>query len=523
MKSHTSAIDWPGVLREGITLFFLFAITAAAQPGGSQPPAVESAPASTFHAATKLVQLDVVARSKGAPAAGLTKDDFTLLDNGKPQKIAFFSVRSTRTAGAPAVPLPQGAVSNRFARDGEMSANSTIVLIDQKNTPHTVQAIAIPRIAKFIDSRHKGDRVGIYTLLGDGSLDVVQELTDNPELLARAAKALKPEDPNRRTADVDGRVDRVMATRRALEDIGRHLTRLPGRKSLVWITTAFPLLGHGFDFRPDMEKAARALNDANVALYAVDARGLTGSLASGMTGVSSADSKGPRTRPGGIRMPRVGGGFPSGTDTMDYLAGLTGGLVFINDNGIENLIQAAIDDGELTYTLGFYPLQDEQDGTWHKLKVEVARREIKVRYRENYFAAGETARALDRPTLEQLLRDPLDATQLEIVAETAPDPARPGFIQVKVTVDLHDLELEHENDRRSGIIDVSVYVEGSGKVLTKTLKIDMADDQFAAFLGKGIDTVESVDVTGGLGALRVVVQDRTTGAAGTVTVPLGQK
>jgi VWFA-related protein len=502
-------------------LFFLFVITAAAQLDGPQTPAVESAPASTFHAATKLVQLDVVARSRGAPAAGLTKDDFALFDNGKPQKIAFFSVRSARTTGAAGVPLPPGAVSNRFARDGEMSANSTIVLIDQKNTPHTVQAFAIQRIAKFIETRHHGDRIGIYTLLGDGSLDVVQELTDNPELLARTARALKAGDPNQRTAE--SLLDRVMVTRRALEDIARHLARLPGRKSLVWITTAFPLSVPGLDFRPDMEKAARALNDANVALYAVDPRGLTGSLASGMTGVSSADSKGPQTRPGGIRMNSRGGGFPSGTDTMDFVAGLTGGLAFTNDNGIENLIQAVVDDGKLTYTLGFYPWQDEQDGTWHKLKVEVARREIKVRYRENYFAAGEPARALDRPTLEQLLRNSLDAAQLEIVAETAPDPARPGFIQVKVTVDLHDLELEHENGRRSGIIDVSVYVEGSRKVRTKTLKIDMADDQFAAFLGKGIDTVESVDTSGGLGALRVVVQDRTTGAAGTVTVPLGQR
>ncbi len=510
-------------MRGQITLLFLFAITAAAQPGTSHTPAAESKPAPTFRAATKLVQVDVVARRRGGPARDLTKDDFTVLDNGKPQKIAFFTVRSGATSGAATVPLPPGSVSNRFAHDGEMSANTTILLMDQKNTPHEVQAFAVPRIAKFVESRHNRDRIGIYTLLGDGSLYVVQELTDNPELLARAAKALKPEDPNRRTAEAGGLpVDRVMATRRALEDIARHLARLPGRKNLVWITTAFPLLGPGFDFRPDMEKAARALNDANVALYAVDARGLTGSLA-GMTGVSSADSKGPRPRPGGIRMSRAGGGFPSGTDTMDYLAGLTGGLVFINDNGIENLIQASIDDGELTYTLGFYPLQDEQDGTWHKLKVEVARRDVKVRYRENYFAAGGADRALNRPTLDQLLKDSLDATQLEILAETTPDPARPGFIQVKVNVDLHDLELEHENARRSSVIDVSFHVGGSGKVLTKTLKIDIPDDQFAAFLGKGIDTVESVDTTGGMGALRVVVQDRTTGAAGTVTVPLGQR
>ncbi len=201
------------------------------------------------------------------------------------------------------------------------------------------------------------------------------------------------------------------------------------------------------------------------------------------------------------------------------LATLTGGLLFSNDNGIEHSIQTAVEEGEITYTLGFYPLQEEQDGAWHHLKVQVARHDVQVRYRENYFA-GAADRTLGRPALEQLLRDSLEATQLEILAATAPDPARPGFIQVKVNVDLHNLELKHEKGRRSGGIDVSFYLQGSGKVRTKTLEIAIPDDQFAAFLVKGIDTVESLDTTIGTGPLRVVVQDRTTGAAGSVTVSL---
>src|ERR1700733_5453378 len=78
-------------------------------------------PAPTFRAGTRLVEVDVVARSKGAPATGLTKENFTLFDNGKQQNIAFFSVRSPRTARSPfqpaLAPLPVGAVSNRLERD----------------------------------------------------------------------------------------------------------------------------------------------------------------------------------------------------------------------------------------------------------------------------------------------------------------------------------------------------------------------------------------------------------------------
>jgi len=41
--------------------------------------------------ATRLVEVGVIVRDKNGPVAGLTKDDFTVLDQGKPQKISIFS------------------------------------------------------------------------------------------------------------------------------------------------------------------------------------------------------------------------------------------------------------------------------------------------------------------------------------------------------------------------------------------------------------------------------------------------
>jgi len=100
---------------------FAAAVTAVAQ---------QDSPAPTFSAATKLVEVDVVARGKGVPATGLTKENFTLFDNGKPQKISFFSGRSSRNPGPAVVPLAAGAVSNRLERDGERAVNTTVLLID---------------------------------------------------------------------------------------------------------------------------------------------------------------------------------------------------------------------------------------------------------------------------------------------------------------------------------------------------------------------------------------------------------
>ena len=83
--------------------------------------------------------------------------------------------------------------------------------------------------------------------------------------------------------------ERVRDTSRAFEEIARHLERVPGRKSLVWITGSFPLIVMKgpvvvMGFNPEMEAAARALNNAHVALYAVDSRGLMASYSGSSLG-----------------------------------------------------------------------------------------------------------------------------------------------------------------------------------------------------------------------------------------------
>src|SRR5580698_909961 len=196
-----------------ISFPFLVAV-AVAQTPPPEPP--------TFRAATKLVQVDVVARSKDRPATGLTKEDFTLFDNGKAQKISFFSVRSARGPAAGAVSLPAGTVSNRQERDGPLLSRATILLIDEKNTPAEAQAFAIQRIKTFVRTSRNPNRLGIYLFGRDGQLHAVQELTDDKESLVRAADTLKAMDPNYRTQDTTGMSDHAAGaytTETAMEQV----------------------------------------------------------------------------------------------------------------------------------------------------------------------------------------------------------------------------------------------------------------------------------------------------------------
>lgn len=157
------------------------------------------------------------------------------------------------------------------------------------------------------------DHIGLYTF--GPSLKVLHDYTsDSSGLLARLAAAKDwnlPDTSERDTAgalETDSAIldsftrmaggasaaersfyttDRVLSTLRAFEFIAEHLAQLPGRKNLIWVSGGFPL-DIGFDsladwknpavdqrtFTEEVDRTIRAINDANVAVYPVDARGL---------------------------------------------------------------------------------------------------------------------------------------------------------------------------------------------------------------------------------------------------------
>jgi hypothetical protein len=78
---------------------------------------------------TQLVEVDVVVKGKSGPVANLTQDDFTILDQGKRQKIAAFAVRTGQSEPPGLLPSKPGAVSNRAN-----GTSTTVFLFDSLNT-----------------------------------------------------------------------------------------------------------------------------------------------------------------------------------------------------------------------------------------------------------------------------------------------------------------------------------------------------------------------------------------------------
>jgi len=132
----------------------VFACVAGLAIGQVQP---------TFRVGTRLVQLDVVVLNDKTPVRGLTKEDFTLQDKGKPQPIAVFSVTEAHKA-AKADPLPSNVSSNRMNNRGESTSTATVILFDKMNTPSTSQVVARKETLALLSSLKDTDRVAFYSL-----------------------------------------------------------------------------------------------------------------------------------------------------------------------------------------------------------------------------------------------------------------------------------------------------------------------------------------------------------------------
>ena len=122
---------------------------------------------------TRLVEVDVVVRGKDGPVTNLAKDDFTIFDNGKPQRVEVFSISSAERSKPKEdlPPLPSGVVSNRRGREGP--TNATVILFDRLNTADKYQRDGLLQLLSYLKSTRRDDLTAIY-VLGDDLKLVVQ-------------------------------------------------------------------------------------------------------------------------------------------------------------------------------------------------------------------------------------------------------------------------------------------------------------------------------------------------------------
>ncbi len=510
---------------------------------------------------TRLVQLNVIVQKGGQPAAGLKKEDFVVTDNGKPQTIAVFSENSNGALpnAASIAPLPPNTFTNRLEQRAGTPASITVILLDDLNTRWTDRAQSRTQVAKFLRELKPEDHIGIYYLAS--SLRVLHDYTeDSSELLRRLSgykpgQALPDLQGGESNKGLDGQslqldawlrgagasgierdfytANRTVGTLRALQFIAEHLSRVPGRKSLIWVSGGIPQeigltsMAAWHDpsrlqqsFSEEIDHAVRAMNDANIAVYPVDARGL-------MVGNTYDASRRGNTNPRKMSMPKEAPGSKNQA-TMDELASRTGGKAFYNTNDITKAVSTAVEDSRLTYTLGYYPLDEKFDGKFHKVDVKVKVSGTHARYRKGYFDLPEQPQDNNKrkTELNEAVFSPLDATEIGLTVHIAPYAPKPGSFEVLVKVDPQGIGLQKNNDRWDGKLDVLlIQKDARGNQFDgrdETVEMQLKQDKYDIISKDGLTYRQVIEKNSRATHIRILVRDASSGQIGSVTVPFGQ-
>ncbi len=152
-------------------------------PLHSQTAAPDSGNAvATIKSKVRLVLVDVVVTNgKGDAVTGLLKQDFEVLEDGKPQTISTFEEHH----GAPPTqikvpPLPPNVYTNFPLTQTADSVN--VLLLDAMNTPTLDQVYVHTQMIKYLKTIPPSTRVAIFTLAS--RLRMLQGVTtDSSELL----------------------------------------------------------------------------------------------------------------------------------------------------------------------------------------------------------------------------------------------------------------------------------------------------------------------------------------------------
>jgi VWFA-related protein len=210
----------------------------------------------------------------------------------------------------------------------------------------------------------------------------------------------------------------TLQTLSVIDALSRNLARVPGPKTIVFLSEGFVLEEQESQLRQAVGQAARA----GAHFYAVDARGLNKGSNSQMIDRAVPDN--PMGAPAH---------FDAQEDGPNSLAVDTGGFAIRNENNFGRALDEIQQDAGTYYVIGYTPTKEGFDGTYRAISVKVTRPGVKVRARRGYLAL-EPAKML-RPTLVTTAAvspkpavDPSTAKAGSVTPEPPVVPASPGLL-----------------------------------------------------------------------------------------------
>jgi len=547
-------------------------------PSPTASPAEEAAQVPTFEAAVELVTVDVVVTDKKRnPISGLTKTDFVIEEDGKPQRIASFEAVALPLE-PPDLPAPERRRVSTNVREGiEADKERTFVVVfdDLNLTPfhaHRAKAAA----AEFLKSAvRNGDRVSLVstggeawwtTRMPEGRQELVDMLKrlegrrypdsapdrisdyeamrvhvyNDPEVTARVSRrfetygagsnqvrqdemsALYGEgDPFVRARASDVYYQAATRNRLTLSLIDRLLKALgdvKGRKAMVLISAGFIYDPNLSEFKEVVESSRRS----SVAIYFLDTRGL-----SGIPEYFSAEFGQPMdTRD-------VGFAFLDAQEAAhgsETLANDSGGFVVKNTNDLTRGVQGIAAESRIYYLLGYNPANTTRDGKFRKIKVKVRKKGVKVRARKGYFAplpdgtTPEPKEDSNDPDIQRALDSPWEDPDVPIrMTSYVFDEKLLGKANVLVAfdVDVREFDFREQDGRFADTLEFLLVVahreSGEFYRYDQSVTMNLRPETRARLDGTWFPMMRDFELAEGGYMAKVVVRDKNSQEIGTLT------
>jgi len=392
---------------------------------------------------------------------------------------------------------------------------------------------------------------------------------------------------------------RVEFTLASFEVLAKYLGRYPGRKSLVWFSGSFPLyltpdlsestfgsesaaptgpaasasgtpssggptassgassapasnptfqLMVNEDYIFEVRHATDMLMASHVAVYPIDVRGVV------VTSVNDVQSRYLPNQNISSSYLNFAGMQATLRNSMTQIANATGGQAFYGSNDVAGLLGKAVRDAATYYELSYTPDRPKLDEKYHKIKVIVNQPDVRVAYREGYYADDPSKHPALLSSRKNLLKLELEhgttpAGQIQFYASPLPlapqpdldDPAkRIGDFgpRIKGPVVRYGINwLVHfpdiratllPNGNRTGKLTFAVVAyDSNGNIHNShvtTTEFNLPPQRYEQIItGKGLPCFQELDLPKGSVALRLALIDDSSGRSGSIEIPLDVK
>jgi len=437
------------LLRLAIALGLVLSAGLSAQDKTQDKSNPKGAGTPTFSSDVSLVLLPVfVVGSDGKAVRGLTAGDFAVQQDGRPAEVVSFRYVDTTDADEQDELKVASAARRRFLLlfdksftdlpGLDRSRRAAAEFVRRKLSPSDLAAVAtfdtqngIRLLANFTDDRallvHAINTLGVPSLaritdplglaadLSIADLRATENLDDGATLQAATDSYNRALVMRMRNAEEQVYMQQVGVLLSGFEGLATALRGVQGRKQILYFSAGFDarmLVGQwGNEQRMSSEAVTRGQ------LWEVDSLGrfgdsrlrdslgaVTRSLAAADTVVHSIDVTG---LGGDSSLQRNAVREDLGRDTtnresLGLFARDTGGRLFDNANNLGPALAEMLEMTSRYYVLGIQPergSQPDKPGAFHKLKVSVARKGVKLSHRPGYFE--KSAPSGPRTTLQR--------------------------------------------------------------------------------------------------------------------------